>query len=279
MAKNGEAEKPLESESESESEVEEEEEDSSEEEEEDSSEEQTHVAKKPSSDSLGPAPIVKSDGGRSKSKKADPAAKSHFQRRVWSEKDEMEVLKGMIDINYATKKTDLNAFHELIKTNLHVDVSRTQLRDKIRKLKRKYMKNKSKEEKEGKHNRTSFSNAHEHRAYELSKKVWGDGGGNENENENEKETEAKEIVMNVEKQRLLAAPTTTMTVDATVVGRIHRFGMMELLFETETEEEEEEKAWKKLRMEEIDAHHKLLELKRAQSKLVFDRLLNSKEDH
>ncbi|KAL0442881.1 UNVERIFIED_CONTAM: putative transcription factor [Sesamum latifolium] len=111
-------------------------------------------------------------------KSTDDSKKLLFQRLL-SEDDEIVILKGMID--YVTKKksdpvADLNAFHDFIKKNLHVDVTRTQLQDKIRRLRRKYENNKSKE-KEGK-DRT-FSKPHEQKAYELSKKIWGNENGKE----------------------------------------------------------------------------------------------------
>ncbi|KAG8385688.1 hypothetical protein BUALT_Bualt03G0071100 [Buddleja alternifolia] len=235
----------------------------------------------------------------SEKKSNDDAKKSLFQR-LWSEDDEIEVLKGMID--YSAKKksdpvADLNAFHELIKKNLHVDVTRTQLQDKIRRLKKKYMNNKSKE-KEGK-DRT-FTNPHEQRAYELSKKVWGNENGKENGGEkvvgspkangsmarkppvkkgNAVETEAKDVksmeIVSVEKERLLAAGTTRVDYHgATVEGRIERLGAE--LFET-GKGLEGEKVWNKLKMEEIDAYQKLLEVKSRQSKLVLDHLKS--EEH
>ncbi|KAL8540556.1 hypothetical protein ACS0TY_001986 [Phlomoides rotata] len=102
----------------------------------------------------------------------DDSKKSLFQR-LWSEDDEIAILNGMIEYSNIKKKdpvADLSAFLDFIKENLHVDVSRTQLQDKIRRLKKKYENNKSKE-KDGK-GRT-FAKSHEHKAYELSKLIWG----------------------------------------------------------------------------------------------------------
>ncbi|KAK9265391.1 hypothetical protein L1049_010092 [Liquidambar formosana] len=108
-------------------------------------------------------------------KSGDDAKKQLFQR-LWSEDDEIEILKGMIE--YSSKKgadpsADMNAFHDFIKKSLHVDVTRAQLGDKIRRLKKKYENNLGKGKKG--EDRT-FSKAHEQKAYELSKKVWGSGG-------------------------------------------------------------------------------------------------------
>lgn len=106
----------------------------------------------------------------------DDPKKQLFQR-LWSEDDEVVILKGMSD--YAAKKkadpiADMNAFHDFIKKSLHVDVSKTQLSDKVRRLKKKYVNN-SKKEKTGQ-DRT-FSKPHEQICYDLSKKLWGSNKG------------------------------------------------------------------------------------------------------
>ncbi|KAJ8555589.1 hypothetical protein K7X08_013085 [Anisodus acutangulus] len=99
--------------------------------------------------------------------------KRQLFKRLWSEDDEIVILKGMID--YRSKKKadpigDLSAFHEFIKISLQIDVSKTQLQDKIRRLKKKYENNAGKEKK-GKER--IFTKPHEGKAYELSKKIWG----------------------------------------------------------------------------------------------------------
>ncbi|KAI8024461.1 putative transcription factor [Camellia lanceoleosa] len=79
---------------------------------------------------------------------------------------------GMIE--YTTKKrsnplVDMNAFYDFIKKLLYIDVSKTQLSEKVRKLKKKYENNASKS-KMG--DDRTFSKSHEQKAYELSKKIW-----------------------------------------------------------------------------------------------------------
>ncbi|KAM0052446.1 putative transcription factor GeBP family [Helianthus debilis subsp. tardiflorus] len=111
-------------------------------------------------------------------------SKKQLFQRLWSEDDEIVILKGMIDYkgesgeNNGNVIGDTGAFHEFIKKSLHVDVSRAQLVDKIRRLKKKYVNNVSKE-KDGKDR--SFSKSHEQRGYELSKLIWG-GSNNNNSN-------------------------------------------------------------------------------------------------
>ncbi|KAK3024952.1 hypothetical protein RJ639_042759 [Escallonia herrerae] len=117
-------------------------------------------------------------GSVSASISEDP--KKLFQR-LWSEDDEIAVLKGMIE--YTAKKgadpiADMNGFYDFIKKSLHFDVSKSQLVEKVRRLKKKYENNASKEKK-GKER--TFSKAHEQKAYEISKEIWGkEGNGNIN---------------------------------------------------------------------------------------------------
>ncbi|KAA8524560.1 hypothetical protein F0562_010983 [Nyssa sinensis] len=110
--------------------------------------------------------------------------------RLWSEDDEIVVLKGMID--YKSKKgadpyADMGAFHEFLKKLLHVDVSKNQLTDKIRRLKKKYKTNVEKGE-NGED--PVFSKPHEHKSFELSKKIWG-GGASNGVDDNAKHTNKK----------------------------------------------------------------------------------------
>lgn len=96
--------------------------------------------------------------------------------RLWSEDDEIVILRGMIDYQSTEgfdPYSDMAAFHEFIKGSLHVDVSKNQLYDKIRRLKKKYQINSEKGE-NGKD--PVFSRSHEQNSFKLSKKIW--GGGN-----------------------------------------------------------------------------------------------------
>ncbi|TXG68555.1 hypothetical protein EZV62_003490 [Acer yangbiense] len=112
------------------------------------------------------------------SKKPREDTKKQLFQRLWSEDDEIVVLKGMIE--FSTKKgvdpnQDMKAFHDFIKKSLHIDVSRTQLVDKIIRLRKKYENNLERGIKKGEVR--TFSKPHEQKAYDLSKKVWGGEGG------------------------------------------------------------------------------------------------------
>ncbi|KAI4296521.1 hypothetical protein L6164_036471 [Bauhinia variegata] len=102
-------------------------------------------------------------------------SKKLFQR-LWSEDDEIAILKGVIEYsakNGADPSKDPNGFHDFIKKSLHIDVSTVQLMDKIRRLKKKYKNNAGK----GKNGEDrKFSKAHDKQAFDLSKKIWGTEG-------------------------------------------------------------------------------------------------------
>ncbi|KAJ0076105.1 hypothetical protein Patl1_35072 [Pistacia atlantica] len=94
-------------------------------------------------------------------------------QRVWSDEDEIVVLKGLID--FTTKKgmdpsQDMNAFRDFIKKSLHVEFTRIQVKEKIRRLKKKYENNLGKKGED-----TTFSKLHEQETYDLSRKLWGNG--------------------------------------------------------------------------------------------------------
>ncbi|CAI9756572.1 unnamed protein product [Fraxinus pennsylvanica] len=229
--------------------------------------------------------------GKTPSTSNDDSKKQLFQR-LWSEDDEIVVLKGMID--YALEKksdpvADLNDFHDFIRKNLHVDATRTQLQDKIRRLKKKYENNKSKE-KEGKERTLK---AHEQKGYDLSKKIWGsqndngsvvekavgipkangtttreipDKGFNKVENSNTHEVKSLDV----------ANADVEMTVRSFSAGSNNGMSMREWIlmagakfFEGENKIEGH-KEWRKLRVEEIELEEKKYDVMRAQTKLVLN---------
>ncbi|XP_019150127.1 PREDICTED: probable transcription factor At1g61730 [Ipomoea nil] len=101
---------------------------------------------------------------------ADESKKQLFQR-LWSEDDEIALLEGMIE--YTEKEngdpyTDLDAFHDFIRKSLHFTVSKTQVQNKMKRMRKKYINNAGKGKK-------SFSKPHEQKTYQVSRKVWGKG--------------------------------------------------------------------------------------------------------
>ena len=109
-------------------------------------------------------------------KKTGEDAKKQLFQRLFSEDDEIAVLKGMLE--YSEKKgadpiADMNAFYDFVKKSIHTDVTKAQLMDKIRRLRKKFENNAGKGKKG--EDRT-FSKPHEQKAFKLSKMIWGEEG-------------------------------------------------------------------------------------------------------
>ncbi|WCJ34899.1 DNA-binding storekeeper protein-related transcriptional regulator [Euphorbia peplus] len=102
--------------------------------------------------------------------------KKHLFQRLWSEDDEVTLLKGMID--FIQKKgvdpaKDMTAYYDFIKNSLHFDVALSQLKDKFWKMRKKFENHASKG---GKGEDKTFSKPHDQKIFDLSKKLWGSGG-------------------------------------------------------------------------------------------------------
>nr|GMD76834.1 mediator-associated protein 1-like [Ipomoea batatas] len=101
-------------------------------------------------------------------KPSEEDSKKQLFQRLWSEDDEIGLLEGMIEYTEkenADPHTDLDAFHEFIRNSLHFTVSKHQLQNKMKRMRRNYINNAGK----GK----SFSKPHEQKTYQLSSKIWG----------------------------------------------------------------------------------------------------------
>lgn len=105
----------------------------------------------------------------------EEGSKKLFQR-VFSEDDEIEILKGMIE--YRAKRGadpmyEIDDFYGFIKKSLHVDVNKGQIVDKVRRLRKKFYNAKKKK----------LTNPHEIQAFELSKKIWESNAGEDADDE------------------------------------------------------------------------------------------------
>ncbi|KAK8502781.1 hypothetical protein V6N13_046754 [Hibiscus sabdariffa] len=125
-----------------------------------------HTANESSSKRKRPSPSG-SNGGAG-------AVKTAVTVRRWSEAEEITILNGLIE--YRSKegadsvKESSSGFHDFIKKRFQTDVSKTQLNEKIRRLKNKY---KSKAEKGQNGNDPDLPNRHDRKCFQLSKKIWG----------------------------------------------------------------------------------------------------------
>ncbi|XP_059661274.1 probable transcription factor At1g11510 [Cornus florida] len=234
--------------------------------------------------------VIEEDAAK---KTGDDTKKQLFQR-LWSEEDEIAVLNGMIE--YTAKKradplADMNAFHNFIKNKLHIDVSKAQLSEKVRRLKKKYENNASKGKKGGERNITK---PHEQKAYELSKRIWG-GEANSIGVVSPKVNEKEKKNQNLKSSRAAPSPILdansdpevqngeakvdgeqkakparlfqfSKSIDSSLEDEIIRDGL-ELIGGSKRLELEEK--WKQLRVEEVELYLKRVELVREQTKHVL----------
>ncbi|XP_020238513.1 probable transcription factor At1g11510 [Cajanus cajan] len=95
-------------------------------------------------------------------------------QRLWSEEDELAILKGMAEFISRTGQDPHRypeSFHDTVKKSLHVEASSNQLKEKIRRLKKKFETNLGR----GKNGEDpKFSKPHDQTLFDLSKKVWGE---------------------------------------------------------------------------------------------------------
>ncbi|BAF25246.1 Os09g0451700, partial [Oryza sativa Japonica Group] len=119
--------------------------------------------------------------------------------RVWSQADELVILRGLI--TYRTKRgvlpgstQDIGKLHSYIRGQLSAKVSTTQLSDKVRRLKQKYQMLATR----AKTGKEVFPTPHDHNIYQLAKKVWGtmstagEGGGSGYDNADAGESEEEQ---------------------------------------------------------------------------------------
>ncbi|KAK4286231.1 hypothetical protein QN277_002817 [Acacia crassicarpa] len=113
------------------------------------------------------------------SKSQDEAVKKESgSQRLWNEDDEIAILKGLMD--YHSKRgvdpcSEPSLFYEYMKNKIHADVSKKQLANKIRSLKRKFQVN----AKKGENGEDPvFSKSRDQGIFELSKKVWESAAAN-----------------------------------------------------------------------------------------------------
>ncbi|MED6132783.1 hypothetical protein PIB30_022096 [Stylosanthes scabra] len=133
-------------------------------------------------------------------KKSRDESKSAFQR-VFSEKDEIGILKGMAEFTSKTGKDPhkcSDEFYEFMKGSklISSNASSNQLKDKIRRLKKKFENNLKK----GRSGKGAFlSKPHELEAFNLSKNIWGGSGGGGGGGEAGSNETSKNVKVNNEK--------------------------------------------------------------------------------
>ncbi|EXC19617.1 hypothetical protein L484_019363 [Morus notabilis] len=250
---------------------------------------------KKKSDPEVPPPEADGDGGgasdeeQEESKKPGGDDSKKLFQRLGSEEDEIVILKGLID--YAAKRggdpaaTDMYGFHYFIKKSLHVEVTKAQLSNKVRRLKKKYSNNAARK----KYNPTK---PHEQNVFELSKKIWGGGGSRAGASSPKSNGAAKS---NGKATLDLPAAPKDGSRKSEIGGKssvsvrsseMIRYGMKSLPEEVvkkgldllpESKKAELDAMWKKLHIDELELFVEKNQLMNEQVKLVLEKLKSS--DH
>ncbi|KAJ4835944.1 hypothetical protein Tsubulata_038287 [Turnera subulata] len=105
------------------------------------------------------------------SEQAEDETKTHSSQHVWSDADEINLLKGLIsfkDENGDSERNllpkNMDPFFEFVRRNLHFNVYISQLKDKLWRLRGKYLKGKGK----------TSRKPHQRQIHELCHIIWGD---------------------------------------------------------------------------------------------------------
>ncbi|XP_015170368.1 neurofilament heavy polypeptide-like isoform X1 [Solanum tuberosum] len=125
-------------------------------------------------------------------------------RFLWSDDDQLALLKGIAEykaVEGMEPKADMSAFHEFIRGKLQVEVSKSQLSEKLKRLKKKFLTNvKGGEE-------PVFMKGQDSLVFQHSKRIWGAPGTSNGVKEivtnstNDKAKKAVEVKMSSEPKK------------------------------------------------------------------------------
>ncbi|KAB2637515.1 mediator-associated protein 1-like [Pyrus ussuriensis x Pyrus communis] len=264
--------------------------------------EETPKTKRPRSKPAATAtPAAKSGSKRpSETEPKDSKRPKKKGAAVEQEPDQVIILKGMVD--YTTKKgadpySDMGAFHDFIKKSLKVDVNKSQLQAKIRRLKKKYATNVKKK-------KYNLTKAHDQKVFDLSKKVWGGSGeGSSGVNEPSEQPKSNGKARNTKtlasiKADILSSPERSKEATKVDLGLnpcsseglsevigfdkcFRELGLpegvvkqgLELIGESKRADLKEK--WRKLHVAELELFVKRSELMRDQTKVILEALKSS----
>ncbi|MQL86705.1 hypothetical protein Taro_019238 [Colocasia esculenta] len=110
-------------------------------------------------------------------------------QRLWTDEDEIAILQGFLDFSSGRRRAavaahhhDTGPFYDQIRARLRLDFNKSQLVEKLRRLKKKY-RNVTGKMSSGKDH--AFRSPHDQATFELSRQIWGNaiysrgGGGDE----------------------------------------------------------------------------------------------------
>ncbi|KAI5336066.1 hypothetical protein L3X38_026200 [Prunus dulcis] len=119
---------------------------------------------------------------KKKKKKSRSSSSTAGNARVWSERDELVMVKGIISFLKKFSTFDGKKFYNWINKYIEADVSTGQIADKVCRLKKKYRNNEANRRPNGED--PVFSKPHEQKLFDLSKQAWGSIRSTTNNNTN-----------------------------------------------------------------------------------------------
>ncbi|VVA36857.1 PREDICTED: mediator-associated 1 [Prunus dulcis] len=119
---------------------------------------------------------------KKKKKKSRSSSSTAGNARVWSERDELVLVKGIISFLKKFSTFDGKKFYNWINKYIEADVSTGQIADKVCRLKKKYRNNEANRGPNGED--PVFSKPHEQKLFDLSKQAWGSIRSTTNNNNN-----------------------------------------------------------------------------------------------
>lgn len=223
----------------------------------------------------------KSGGGQAK-----------LSQRLFSKEDELAILKGMAEFISKTGQDPYkyaDAFQNFVKNSLRVEASSNQIKEKIRRLKKKF---ETKAQRAKKWEDPEFSKFHDRTVFELSKKVWGEGANGLVEKpkpNNGKRKTAKTPKKDATSRNVVAKSETTTLLESM---ELEECGNVNLLYREvsgfkelnedemkrglaligESKRKELEGKWRKLRLAEMELVANRSLLIGEQIKLIFEAL-------
>lgn len=98
---------------------------------------------------------------------------SHFFfGQIFTDEDVITLLQGQIDFKSEHGDESKTEFHLFVKDKLHMEFTKLQVTEKLRRLKQKFLGNFNRK----KQAPLEFSNAYEYTVFKLSEKLWGNEG-------------------------------------------------------------------------------------------------------
>ncbi|CAJ2645180.1 unnamed protein product [Trifolium pratense] len=224
------------------------------------------------------------NGNAAKRSKGKETVSAAAGGRIFSEGDELAILRGVADFLSKTGKDpskNIDSFHDFVKNSLGATVTNEQLKRKIRGLREKY------------ESCDNFIKPHDKKALELFKKIkWGNNGGNVAGEENGKavvvKSPKKDVNVKVKHIGSSSRNVESVSDNNVILKEICRFGVdmglsalnkdavkqgLEMI--AESSRAEMERQWRRLHVTELEVLMNLAQFVKELSREILEELKKS----